>query len=61
MRSGHDPESARIIASMMSCAQWFVQSVTGAGGFGHTIVPCFAFTVSGRNVPSFFAVRGSIR
>ena len=33
----------------------------GAGGYGQTIVPCFALTVSGRNVPSFFGVRGSMR
>ena len=38
-----------------------VESVTGAGGRGHTTVPSLAFTVTGRNVPSFFGVRGSIR
>src|SRR6266536_4505990 len=61
VRSGQAPASALIIASAMSCAQWLVQSVTGAGGNGHTIVPCLAFTVTGLNVPSFFGVRGSIR
>ena len=45
----------------MSWAQWLVDSVTGAGGSGFTIVPGLAITVTGRNVPEFFGVRGSIR
>src|SRR5262249_53463522 len=61
VRSGHDAESAFHIASAMSCAQWLVHSVTGAGSRGQTTVPWVAFTLTGRNVPSFFGVRGSIR
>src|SRR5215510_10084957 len=60
-RSGQAGASARIIASAISWAQWFVASVTGAGGKGHTIVPCRAITLTGRNVPEFFGVRGSMR
>ncbi len=60
-RSGQLGASALMIASAISWAQWFVESVTGAGGCGQTMVPCLAFTVTGRNVPSFFGVRGSIR
>ncbi len=60
-RSGQLLASALIIASAISCAQWLVDSVTGAGGYGQTTVPSFALTVTGRNVPSFFGVRGSIR
>jgi hypothetical protein len=48
-------------ASAISWAQWFVQSVRGAGAFAHTTVPSLAITVSGRKVPSFFGVWGSIR
>ena len=46
---------------MISCAQWLVHSVTGAGGSAHTTVPGLALTVSGRNAPSFFGVSGSMR
>ena len=60
-RSGQLGASALMIASAISWAQWFVESVTGAGGRGHTIVPSLAFTVTGRKVPSFFGVRGSMR
>src|SRR5712691_12485398 len=60
-RSGHAGASALIIASMISCAQWLVESVTGAGGFGCTIVPGFVSTVTTRNEPEFFGVRGSMR
>ena len=60
-RSGQLRDSALIMASAISCAQWLVASVTGAGGNGHTTVPWRAFTVTGRNVPSFFGVRGSRR
>src|SRR5204862_189909 len=34
---------------------------TVAGGYGQTIVPCRAITFTGRKVPEFFGVRGSIR
>src|ERR1700730_3861812 len=60
-RSGHAPASALITASPISWPQWLVDSVTGAGGNGHTTVPCFARTVTGRNVPSFLGIAGSIR
>src|SRR5512132_1444367 len=60
-RSGHAGARALMIASAISCAQWFVQSVTGAGAWAHTTVPSRATTFSGRNVPSFFGVSGSIR
>ena len=60
-RSGHAGASALITASTISWAQWFVQRVTGAGGFAHTTVPSRAITLSGRNAPSFFGVSGSIR
>src|SRR5581483_11649750 len=60
-RSGQEPASALIIASAISCAQWLVHSVTGAGGYAHTTVPCFSLTSTGRNVPEFFGVLGSIR
>src|SRR4029453_19485812 len=60
-RSGHAGASARIIASAISWAQWFVARVTGAGGNGHTIVPCRAITFTGRKVPEFFGVSGSMR
>ena len=61
VRSGHDAASAFHMASAMSWAQWFVHRVTGAGSRGQTTEPSLAFTVTGRNVPSFFGVRGSIR
>src|SRR5262249_4790836 len=60
-RSGQAGASALITDSAISCAQWFVQRVSGAGGLAHTTVPAFAITVSGRNVPSFFGVSGSLR
>ena len=60
-RVGQAGASALITDSAISCAQWFVQRVSGAGGFAHTTVPALAITVSGRNVPSFFGVSGSIR
>ena len=60
-RSGHERARALSTASAMSWAQWFVQSVTGAGGLGRTIVPGRARTVTGRKVPAFFGVRGSSR
>src|SRR5207253_2413813 len=60
-RSGHERARALSTASAMSWAQWFVQSVTGAGGSGQTIDPGRARTLTGRNVPAFFGVRGSSR
>ena len=60
-RSGQAGASARMIASMISCAQWLVASVTGAPSRAHTTVPSRAMTSSGRNVPSFFGVSGSMR
>ena len=60
-RSGQAGASARMIASAISCAQWFVASVTGAAGLGQTIVPCLAITRTGRKVPEFLGVRGSMR
>ena len=60
-RSGAAGARALMIASAMSWAQWLVDSVTGAGGNGFTIVPGLAITVTGRNVPEFFGVRGSIK
>ena len=60
-RSGQAGARALMTASMISWAQWFVASVTGAPSFAHTTVPGFAITVSGRNMPSFFGVCGSIR
>src|SRR5438105_9604009 len=60
-RSGHAGASALMIASMISWAQWFVDSVTGAGGFGWTIVPGVVRTFTTRNDPEFFGVRGSMR
>ena len=50
-----------MIASMISWAQWLVASVTGAGGFGCTIVPGLVSTFTTRNEPEFFGVRGSMR
>ena len=38
-----------------------MQSVTGAGATAHASVPSRAITVTGRNVPSFFGMSGSIR
>src|SRR5262245_35815624 len=60
-RSGHAGARALMIASAISWAQWLVARVTGAGGFGFTMVPFRAITVTGLKVPSFFGVRGSIR
>ena len=60
-RSGQAAASALMIASMISCEQWLVHSVTGAPGIAHTTVPCFAITSIGRKAPSFFGVCGSIR
>ena len=60
-RSGQAADSALMIASRISWAQWFVASVTGAPGFAQTTVPGFATIVSGRKVPSFFGVSGSMR
>ena len=50
-----------MIASMISWPQWLVHSVTGLPSSGHTTVPRFASTSTGRKVPSFFGVCGSIR
>jgi len=47
------------MASAISCAQWLVASVTGAGGRGCTIVPSRVITFTGRNAPEFFGVRES--
>ena len=41
--------------------QWLVHKVTGAPALAHTTVPGLAITSSGRKVPSFFGVSGSIR
>ena len=60
-RSGQAGASALMIASMISWAQWLVQSVTGAPGLAQTTVPSLAITESGRNAPSFLGVSGSIR
>src|SRR5918996_5077912 len=60
-RSGAAGASALMIDSAISCAQWLVDSVTGAGGFGLTIVPGRAITFTGRDVPQFFGIRGSRR
>src|SRR3989449_11778507 len=60
-RSGQAGASALMIASAMSWAQWLVASVTGAGGYGQTIVPCRAITLTGREGPGVFGGRGSIR
>ena len=60
-RSGHAGASALMTASMISWAQWLVQSVTGAARRAHTTVPSRATTVRGRKAPSFFGVCGSIR
>ena len=60
-RVGQAGASALITDSAISWAQWFVQRVKGAGGLAQTTVPTLATTVSGRNVPSFFGVSGSIR
>src|SRR5205085_4927508 len=60
-RSGQAGANALMIASIISCPQWLVASVTGAPGLAHTTVPGFATTLSGRKVPSFFGVSGSIR
>ena len=60
-RSGHARASALMTASAISCAQWLVASVTGAGGRGCTIVPSRVITFTGRKVPEFFGVRGSMR
>ena len=60
-RSGQAGVSALMIDSAISCAQWLVESVTGAGGLGCTIVPGLRITFTGRKVPEFFGVRGSIR
>ncbi len=60
-RSGQAGASALMIASMISCPQWLVHSVTGAPAFAQTTVPGLAITLIGRKVPSFFGVCGSIR
>ena len=60
-RSGQAGASALMIASRISWAQWLVASVTGAPGLAQTTVPGLAMISSGRNVPSFFGVSGSIR
>src|SRR2546428_12659621 len=60
-RSGQAGASARMIASAISWAQWFVASVTGAGGEGQTIVPRLAVTLTGPNVPEVFRRRGPMR
>ena len=58
---GQAPASALMTDSAISCAQWLVASVTGAGGYGQTMLPCFARISTGRKVPSFFGMRGSRR
>src|SRR2546428_11550517 len=60
-RSGQAGASARMIASAISWAQWFVASVTGAGGEGQTIVPRFAMTLTGRDGSGVFGGRGAMR
>src|SRR5205823_10660361 len=60
-RSGQAGAKALMIASMISWPQWLVANVTGAPGRAHTTVPSLAMTVTGRKVPSFFGVSGSIR
>ena len=60
-RSGHEADSALMIASTISFEGWLVHSVTGRPGSAHTMVPCFAITFSGRSAPSFFGISGSIR
>ena len=60
-RSGQAGASALMIASMISWPQWLVARVTGAPGLAQTTVPGLAMTSSGRKVPSFFGVCGSIR
>src|SRR4030095_3485543 len=53
-RRGRAPASALMTASATSCAQWLVARVTGAGGFGHTMVPGLALLSTGRQGASFF-------
>src|SRR5438094_7003131 len=60
-RPGHERASALIIASAISCAQWFVARVPGAGGRGCTMVPSGVITLTGRDAPESFGVRGVIR
>ena len=50
-RSGQEFASALMMASAISCAQWLVASVTGAGGNGHTIVPCLRDDLDGPERP----------
>ena len=61
VRSGQARESATTIASMISWAQCEVDIVTGAPGFGATMVPGRNRIVTGRIAPSFFAISGSTR
>src|SRR5205807_9296553 len=60
-RSGQAGASALTIASMISWPQWLVHNVSGKPSSAHTTVPGLAISSTGRNVPSFFGVSGSIR
>src|SRR6201996_9006893 len=60
-RSGQDCDIALTMASTISLEGWLVHSVTGRPGSAHTIVPCFAITLSGRSAPEFLGMSASIK